>query len=147
MSKQDDDLAELQKFFDQEITKIEKSKQPKKDQEKKSLTETVRQELNIPVEDRYLYDLLGAYAGKRAAGAMDTKVRSISEDTAAKMRGLGFDTGLCQQTQCTPASFKEPLTLAQQVAHVKPHTTKALHSRPQAEAHKKVCCPNFKSKA
>jgi hypothetical protein len=92
MSKQDDDLAELQKFFDQEISKIDKSKQPKKDQEKKSLTDTVRQELNIPIEDRYLYDLLGAYAGKRAAGAMDTKVRNLSEDTAAKMRGLGFDT-------------------------------------------------------
>ena len=39
MSKQDDDLAELQKFFDQEISKIETS-QPKKGEDKKSLTET-----------------------------------------------------------------------------------------------------------
>jgi hypothetical protein len=92
MSKQDDDLAELQKFFDQEITKIEKSKQPKKGEDKKSLTETARQELNIPIEDRYLYDLLGAYAGKKIAGAMDKGVRNMPEPTAAPMRAAGFNT-------------------------------------------------------
>jgi len=93
----------LQKFFDQEISKIDKSKQPKKDQEKKSLTETVRQELNIPVEDRYLYDLLGAYAGKRIAGAMDRGVRNMPEPSASTMRGVGFDTaGLGPANQPRP---------------------------------------------
>ena len=81
MSKQDDDLAELQKFFDQEISKIETS-QPKKGEDKKSLTETAKRELNIPIEDRYLYDLLGAYAGKKTAGMLDSGVRKMSEISA-----------------------------------------------------------------
>ena len=91
MSKQDDDLAELQKFFDQEITKIEKS-QPKKGEDKKSLIETAKQELKIPVEDRYLYDLLGAYAGSKMAGKMDRGVRNMPEPSAAPMRAAGFST-------------------------------------------------------
>jgi hypothetical protein len=46
---------------------------------KKSLVETARQELNIPVEDRYLFDLLGAYGGKKAAQMLDAGVRKMPE--------------------------------------------------------------------
>lgn len=90
MSKQDDDLSELQKLLDEELKKIETS-QPKK-QEKKPLVDSVAGDLKIPVEDRYLYDLLGAYAGSKLAGKMDRGIRAMPEPSASAMRDIGFGT-------------------------------------------------------
>lgn len=90
MAKPDknDESSELDDFFDAEIKKIEAAeKQAKKDAEKKPA-----KKVEVSEEDRALYDLLGAYAGKRAAQAIDTGVRRLPEPAAAPMRSAGFNT-------------------------------------------------------
>lgn len=90
MAKPDknDESSELDDFFDAEIKKIEAAdKQAKKDAEKKPA-----KKVEVSEDDRMLYDLLGAYAGKRAAQAIDTGVRRLPEPAAAPMRSAGFNT-------------------------------------------------------
>lgn len=90
MSKpeKNDESSELDDFFDAEIKKIEAAeKQAKKDAEKNPA-----KKVEVSEQDRVLYDLLGAYAGKRAAQAMDTGVRRLPEPAAAPMRSAGFNS-------------------------------------------------------
>lgn len=90
MAKPDknDDLTELDDFFNSELEKIEAAeKKDKKEAEKKPA-----KKVEVSEEDRALYDLIGAYAGKRAAQAMDTGVRRLPEPAAAPMRSAGFNT-------------------------------------------------------
>ena len=71
-SDKDDDLED---FFNSGVEKIEAlEKQAKKDAEKKPV-----KKVEVSEDDRILYDLLGAYAGKRAAQAMDARVKSMTE--------------------------------------------------------------------
>ena len=97
MDKEEVSLENLDPIFKQAYIQKDKQeaaakKSDAKTQEKKSLVETAKQELNIPVEDRYLLDLLGAYGGKKVAGMLDSGVRRMSEPSASTMRGAGFST-------------------------------------------------------
>jgi hypothetical protein len=98
MSKEETSLEDLDPIFKQAYIQKDKEEaaavkgSDAKGADNKSLLETAKQELNIPEADRYLYDLLGAYAGKRAAGAMDKNIRGMSEPLASSMRNFGFNT-------------------------------------------------------
>jgi hypothetical protein len=97
MSKEEINLEDLDPIFKQAYIQKDKeeaaAKKPDaKGEDKKSLVEKAKQELNIPVEDRFLLDLLGAYGGKKAAGMLDRGVRNMPEASAAPMRSAGFDT-------------------------------------------------------
>jgi hypothetical protein len=71
-TEQDDELEE---FFNSGVEKIEAlDKQLKKDAEKKPV-----KKVEVSEDDRILYDLLGAYAGKRAAQAMDARVKNMPD--------------------------------------------------------------------
>jgi hypothetical protein len=98
MSKEEISLEDLDPIFKQAYIQKDKedsaaTKKPEaKGDDKKSLVEKAKQELNIPVEDRYLLDLLGMYGGKKAAQMLDAGVRKMPEPSAAAMRGAGFGT-------------------------------------------------------
>ena len=97
MSKEETSLEDLDPIFKQAYIQKEKeevaAKKPDaKGDDKKSLVERAKQELNIPESDRYLLDLLGAYGGKKAAGMLDAGVRNMPEPSASTMRGAGFGT-------------------------------------------------------
>jgi hypothetical protein len=98
MSKEEISLEDLDPIFkqayiqkDKEDSAVAKKSEAKGD-DKKSLVEKAKQELNIPVEDRYLLDLLGMYGGKKAAQMLDAGVRKMPEPSASAMRGVGFGT-------------------------------------------------------
>ena len=88
MSKEEISLEDLDPVFKQAYIQKDKDDAAAakgsgaKGGDKKPLTETSFKDLNIPIEDRYLYDLLGAYAGKKTAGMLDKGVSKISEITA-----------------------------------------------------------------
>ena len=97
MSKEEVSLEDLDPVFKQAYIQKDKedaaAKKPDaKGEDKRSLVERTKQELNIPVEDRYLLDLLGAYGGKKVAGMLDAGVRRMPEPSASTMRGAGFNT-------------------------------------------------------
>jgi hypothetical protein len=97
MSKEEINLEDLDPIFKQAYIQKDKeesaAKKPDaKGEDKKSLVEKAKQELNIPVEDRYLFDLLGAYGGKKVAGMLDAGVRKMPEPSASTMRSAGFST-------------------------------------------------------
>jgi hypothetical protein len=97
MSKEEVSLEDLDPIFKQAYIQKDKEessvkKSDAKGEDKRSLVERTKQELNIPVEDRYLFDLLGAYGGKKVAGMLDAGVRRMPEPSASTMRGAGFST-------------------------------------------------------
>jgi hypothetical protein len=97
MSKEETSLEDLDPIFKQAYIQKDKEeavakKSEAKGDDKKSLVETAKQELNIPEADRYLLDLLGAYGGKKTAQMLDAGVRRMPEPSAATMRGAGFGT-------------------------------------------------------
>ena len=108
MSKEETSLEDLDPIFKQAYIQKDKEeaaakKNDAKGADKKSLIETAKQELNIPEADRYLYDLLGAYGGKKAAQMLDAGVRKMPEPSASTMRGVGFGTaGLGPANQPRP---------------------------------------------
>jgi hypothetical protein len=108
MSKEETSLEDLDPIFKQAYIQKEKEeavakKSEAKGDDKKSLVETAKQELNIPEADRYLLDLLGAYGGKKTAQMLDAGVRRMPEPSAATMRDAGFGTaGLGPANQPRP---------------------------------------------
>ena len=97
MDKEEVRLEDLDPVFKQAYIQKNKedaaAKKPDaKGEDKRSLVERTKQELKIPVEDRYLLDLLGAYGGKKVAGMLDAGVRRMPEPSASTMRGAGFNT-------------------------------------------------------
>lgn len=89
MAKPDkDDSTELDDFFEAELDRIEAAEK----KEKKEADKKPPKKVEVSEEDRALYDLLGAYAGKRAAQSMDAGVRRMPEPAAAPMRSAGFNT-------------------------------------------------------
>jgi hypothetical protein len=88
MSKLDknDESSELDEFFESELKKIQDvENQIKKDAEKKPA-----KKVEVSDTDRILYDLAGAYAGKRAAQAMDAGVRKMPEIPSPAMPSAGL---------------------------------------------------------
>ena len=116
MSKEETSLEDLDPIFKQAYIQKDKEeaaakKSDAKGDDKKSLVERAKQELNIPEADRYLYDLLGAYGGKKAAQMLDAGVRRMPEPSASTMRGAGFGTaglGPANAPRPPPISLEAP---------------------------------------
>ena len=116
MSKEETSLEDLDPIFKQAYIQKDKEeaaakKSDAKGDDKKSLVETAKQELNIPEADRYLLDLLGAYGGKKTAQMLDAGVRRMPEPSASTMRGAGFSTaglGPANAPRTPPMSFGAP---------------------------------------
>lgn len=91
MSEEKSNLEDLDEIFKRAY--VEKDKAENAD--KKSNSDSKKggdKKVEVSEEDRILYDLLGAYAGKKAAGMLDKGARSLPELAAAPMRAAGFDT-------------------------------------------------------
>jgi hypothetical protein len=92
--KEEVSLEDLDPIFKQAYIQKNKEesdakKSDAKGADKKPLSETSIKDLNIPVEDRYLLDLLGAYGGKKAAQMLDAGVRKMPEIPAPTMPNAG----------------------------------------------------------
>jgi hypothetical protein len=78
-AEQDDELEE---FFNTQVASIEAAAK-KEAKDKKEAEKKPPKKVEVSENDRILYDLLGAYAGKRAAQAMDRGVSRPPTPTAA----------------------------------------------------------------
>jgi hypothetical protein len=90
VSLEDLDPIFKQAYIQKDKEETEAKKSEAKGADKKPLSETSIKDLNIPVEDRYLLDLLGAYGGKKAAQMLDTGVRKMATPPAPTMPSAGF---------------------------------------------------------
>jgi hypothetical protein len=89
VSLEDLDPIFKQAYIQKENDEAAAKKSDAKGADKKPLSETSIKDLNIPVEDRYLLDLLGAYGGKKAAQMLDAGVRKMAAPPPPAMPSAG----------------------------------------------------------